>query len=83
MVGKSLLLLLVLCYAICCVVAAGGTTNSHNNNSGNKTGSNATTSHSSGIHIFKFDFKPVATPLVVCFWVLLASLAKIGEWFSQ
>lgn len=35
--------------------------------------------HGDGIHIFKFDFgRHVATPFVVCCWVLLASIAKIG-----
>ena len=44
---------------------------------GNKNG---TSPHGGdGIHIFKFDFgRHVATPFVVCCWVLLASIAKIG-----
>ena len=42
---------------------------------GNKTG---TPYYGGGIHIFKFDFRNVETPFVVCCWVLLASLAKIG-----
>ncbi|XP_066910267.1 sodium/hydrogen exchanger 3-like [Clytia hemisphaerica] len=44
----------------------------------NGTDSSHEDGHSGGIHIFKFDFgRNVATPFVVCCWVLLASLAKI------
>ena len=50
--------------------ASGGEDLTH----GNK---NKTANH--GIHIFKFDFgRHIATPFVVCCWVLLASIAKIG-----
>jgi len=46
----------------------------------NETDSHKQNHLGGGIHIFKFDFgKHVATPFVVCCWVLLASLAKIGE----
>ena len=31
-----------------------------------------------GIVIFKADFSHVATPYVVCVWVLAASIAKLG-----
>ena len=33
---------------------------------------------SEGIKVAKLDFNRVETPYVVCLWILLASLAKIG-----
>ena len=32
-----------------------------------------------GIKVAKWDFKRVQTPFVVCIWILLASIAKIGK----
>jgi len=43
--------------------------------------------HASGIRIFKVDFSTVKVPFIVCVWVLIASLAKIGfhqyKWLSS
>ena len=43
--------------------------------------------HSKGIKIFKVDFKPIAAPVVVCVWILMASLAKVAfhhnKWLSS
>ncbi len=33
-----------------------------------------------GIKVAKFDFERVKTPFVVCLWILIASLAKIGRY---
>lgn len=53
---------------------------SSSDNSTLGSGSNETKyskKHGKGIHIFKFDPGPVETPIIVCVWVLVASLAKI------
>ena len=34
-----------------------------------------------GIKVAKWDFKRVQMPFLISFWILLASLAKIGETF--
>ena len=53
-----------------------------NSSSGNETKHVAPEKHHKkvyeGIKVAKWDFKRVQTPFVVCIWILLASVAKIG-----
>ena len=71
------LTVLLSCYAQLAIASTGNS--SHSNNNNNTHNSHDDGSHSGGIHIFRAEFQHVAKPFAVCAWVLVASIAKIGE----
>lgn len=68
-------------YLLLVVVFCVGFAETANFTNSTNTSHQSHTSKGEGIVIFKFDIHHVATPFVVCCWVLLASISKICECF--